>query len=159
MAYKIKRGMIVKRYYCSECNFHVQEDEDVCQRCGAEFIEHPTPKMVSNQPKRSPTQIAEQIASQVEEEPIEEEVVVGSEIPEEEFEEDYDDEAIAEQPPPQPRKGIFSLPKFKTVLWVVIAALLLWGMFASDTSFIVAAVLVLVVVELEAIRRKLGMKQ
>jgi hypothetical protein len=54
------------------------------------------------------------------------------------------------------KKAVFFLPKLKTLLWIVVAVMLLWGLLAADSMLLVAAVLLLVVVELEAIRRKLG---
>lgn len=143
MARKIKRGFLIKRYYCGKCNSRVSKDEQLCQNCGAPL------EAVSPEPKQKP--VKKPKPKPVVEEPIEEpdEFQEGpaAEFPEEEY---YEGPVEV----PQQKHG-FALPPFKTVLWVLVAGMVLWGLFASDTLLIVAAALVIIIVELESIRRRL----
>tara|TARA_Y100000310_G_C20664955_1_gene806969 strand:- start:398 stop:1048 length:651 start_codon:yes stop_codon:yes gene_type:complete len=56
----------------------------------------------------------------------------------------------------QLKKTALFTPKFKTVLWAIVVGMVLWGLFASDEIIIIGAALVLVVIQLEAIKKKLG---
>ena len=154
MVEKKKRGFLVKRYYCGKCNARIDRDDAVCQKCGSEFqdfVEKET-GIGKKAPVVGPgAGKGRQKAKRPE--------AVAVRLPETPLEDEFSEDDLTLEPMPETsaelQKTALFAPKFKTVLWVIIAGLLLFGLFAADTMLIVAAVLVIVVIELEAIRRKI----
>ena len=157
MADKIKRGFLIKRYYCSACNKRVGKDDELCQSCGQPLSPEPelVKKAVSKPASAKKPLLEEQPGQEEDEEPLETE-----EDFEDEGEMDYGraEEVVSVGKLPVPvhaQSPTITLPKLRTVLWFVVAAMLLWGIFRSDSMVVVAAALILVVAELEWIRRSL----
>ncbi len=164
MAQMIKRGFLIKRLYCSECNQRVSREDGLCQNCGEvlEALPIKLPKARILPAKK----VAETDLVDVEERAEEE--TYGSEelgLEEPEPEEGFS-EADEEEPsevvavgspaaiPAHPRK-VATKANLKTFLWIIVTGMLLWGLFKSDSMLVVGAALILVIVELEAIRGKL----
>lgn len=69
-----------------------------------------------------------------------------------EYEEDFGEPT--EEGGVQPRPS-FVLPNVKTALWIVVIFVHLWGLFSGNDLVLVSGALLLIIIELEFIRRKL----
>lgn len=154
MTKKIKRGFLNKRYYCGKCNAHVEKDDEVCHSCGTplEVIpDAPKPakrKVLVSRPKRTR-------AKPVKPEPVEEEFVEDfDEGPVEalEYEEDFGEPAEDGAIQPKP---VLLHPNIKTALWIIVIFVHLWGLFSGNEMVLISGALLLVIIELEFIRRKM----
>ncbi len=175
MVKKIKRGFLIKRYYCGKCNARVEQDDEVCHSCGTPLdvlprVPKPAKrKILTGRPNRTrpkpvkPKPVEEEQVGEFEEEledgaeegPVEQaEAGEFEEGPVEalEYEEDFGEptKVGGEQPRPS-----FVLPNVKTALWIVVIFVHLWGLFSGNDLVLVSGALLLIIIELEFIRRKL----
>ncbi|MDP6670911.1 MAG: hypothetical protein QGI60_03785 [archaeon] len=163
MTKKIKRGFLNKRYYCGKCNAHVEKDDEVCHSCGAMLDVFPDApkatkqKILIGRPKRArakrvkPEPVEEELSEEFDE-GLEEELEEEGPVEALEYEEDLGEPANEQAVQPNP---VFLHPNIKTALWIVVIFVHLWGLFSGNEMVLISGVLLLVIIELEFIRRKM----
>jgi hypothetical protein len=161
MTKKIKRGFLNKRYYCGKCNAHVEKEDEVCHSCGTPLDVIPdAPKLAKQKilvgrPKQGRAKLVkpepvEEFDEEFEEE-LEEEIEEGP-VEALEYEEDFGEPAEGGAIQPKP---VSLHPNLKTALWIVVIFVQLWGLFSGNEMVLISGALLLVIIELEFIRRKM----